>query len=1641
MRHIKWSFLFGVLFLTACGDSEVSENSQQPAAKETTTVSSEEAQQAQAADSAFDSSKLSAGAFQVLNISEGVYDQTTTLQINVNHPLDRKQNWSQLIRVTEAGNNLSASWIVADNGLALYYPFIKTNTDYQIHVSQSLRNQQGKMLTQSYDKGFKTTAAEKTARFISQGNTLLSSDNALPVEAVNVEAVTLKFWRIHKNQLHDFLQYPNKQSIYELQQLSKIADLIYTGRYQLDMTANKTENHQIPLDNIAELKSSGVYFVTMMAADQYDYDYATTWFVRTDIALHSRQYRKDFAVFVQKLPAAKPYAQVKVTAYDKNNLVLVEAQTDKSGFALMDLNGNKPSYLLAEQDDNIQLLALNQPKLDLSEFAIEGRPYRSQELFLYGPRDLYRPGETVRIDGILRDADGRRITPAPVAVTVKRPDNRVVRNFDWQGDDSGYYTTEFTLPDDALTGRWQFQAKLGNNDLFAFDIFVEDFLPERLALKLKPETTAISSDQAAVINLQSDYLYGAPAAGNRFDATITMDTAEQLFKDFEGYHFGSNHYTELSETFTVDPANLDANGQGVLTIPARWQKTQFPLKLKTHVNVYEAGGRPLSRNTVQTIWPYTQAVGVKPLWEGRFADPNKTNEVALIAVNNAGEQITMDTTRVVLVQENTDRYWHWGDDGWAYRDHANERTIYSAVTPLTADSPTQLQLPIQYGQYRLEIYNEEEVLLSSYRFFAGWHWYDANNAEAEKPDQVKLAWQADAVVPGEEASLNITAPFAGTALITVESDELLWHQVIEFADPQTTINIPIDQQWQRHDIYVSVMVVKAGAPKRKHLPQRALGIIHLPLERSQQQLDVVLEHPKKTLPDEPLTVKISAKNALAATYVTVAAVDTGVLSVSNFKTPEPFTWFFTAREYLPALWDMYGRLIAMIDANKAVQKFGGDADINRGGEQPQSDVQIVSLMTEKVTLDSQGNGQVQFNLPYFNGELRLMAVAFNAQQVGSTDSTVKVAAAIVIEASLPRFMAKQDHSNATLEVHNTQDSMVELELTVTADAVLGGEKLNRRLILAADEKQVFKLPLIAMQHSGMGQLQVQAKTIDGEPFNMDRVWKLGLRAARPAVTEKHHAIVNQGKEITIDAKYYDGFQTQNLKSVLTLSNQIVLAEQQHLQQLLQYPYGCLEQTTSRAWPMLLADKKDFILYENTEQSKLFNERHEIMQQAIGRIIGMQLYNGGFGYWSNDSDEAYWLTAFATDFLLRAENMGYKVPPSALQKAVERLQYYVQNRVSLGADLSQYLSSSHHYETAYKAYAAYVLATAKQVSLADVRNLYDNLGSSYKSPLPLAHLAVALETLGDEKRATLAWQAVTDFKWQQESHAYYGDYGSKIRDLAAVVELGVQSPLLENLPQSVLPLLNEVKEELQKRRWLSTQERGILFRTAKQLAQKADVAGDWQAELTRLDETTEIIRQDDLVNVYLEDDAKQPIILKNTGNQPVYANWTYQGYLEKPEATSNGIEVRKHYYDLQGKSLNLKEVTTGDMVLVRVTVTADKVYGYLPDAMLVDLLPAGFEPENQNLDNAMQLDDIKIDGKSIAEWTVNNQLRHQEYRDDRYVAAFALSSYQPTNLIYLVRAVTPGTFTVPQALVEDMYRPEVRGLSADAGQLIVKPVQP
>ncbi|WP_223789210.1 alpha-2-macroglobulin family protein [Marinicella meishanensis] len=1644
MKHIHALIL--CLCLVACG---------QDSRTEQTDAASEEAITAQPAAS--DPAAIAAAApaelvvneqtpFKVLSITEGIYDNTSALQINFNLPLKPDQDWSHLIRVRSQGAPVDSHWIFSNNRMALYDPFIEADTEYVVEVGQSLVSANGKILSQATKKTIQTQSQKKSARFLSQGNTLLKTDRHLPIEAVNVDAVEVKFWRIKPEQLHVFLQHPNKRDIYSLKQLNRMADLVYTSHYDLDQTKNKLENHNLPIGDIEAIKPAGTYFVTLMPDDLYDYEFASTWFMQTDIGLHTRVYRQSVAVFAHRLPAADSYADVQITVYDNQGKALNAGVTDAQGFVKLDVSKpHKMHYLLASHGDNSNLIRLHQPKLDLSEFKLSHRHYQPQELFLYAPRDLFRPGETVNINGLLRDADGQLVTASPVRVKISRPDSRVFKEFSWLGDDLSFYQTEFDLPNDAMTGQWSFQAKLANDQTFNYPFAVEDFLPERLKLDLSVgnDSAHVPLAEQPVIHIQSDYLYGAPAAGNRYDATVSVKATTRLFDDHEDFHFGSNHDTQYETNFTTDAATLSDSGSAALALPKRWHSTQFPLQVSSHVNVYESGGRPIARSINQYIWPQELVIGIKPMWDGRFASPNQVNSIELLAVDRTGAAIEVPHAEVLLIQENRERYWHWGDDGWNYRNSSQEVPVFHAVTHIEASGSNVLTLPLDYGSYRVEVRTQDQTLISSYRFFSGWRWYDPYAASGEKPDQVKLAWQADDLSAGTPATLTITAPYVGTALVTVESDEILWHQTITMDQAQQEIQIPIDASWQRHDLHASVMVIKAGESlgARDHLPKRALGVIHLPLHRADRNLQVELIHPATSLPDEPLTVTVKTQHAdpNQTTYVTLAAVDTGVLNVSNFVTPKPFEWFFAERRYFPALRDVYGALIEMIDANTARQKFGGDADIARGGDEAQADVQIVSLLTEKVAFDANGEAEITLPIPYFNGELRLMAMAFNAHQYSGADSRIKIKAPIVVETSMPRFLAKGDATHATLEVHNTEDGPTELTLAVKVDAELGGETAQFQWSLAGDEKKVVPIPLMGQAHRGLGRIQVSAQSAAG--FALERSWQLGLRPAMPAVTDQYKTTLKLGESLELDDSHYGKFDAANLKAVLQVSDTPVLNRAEHLQQLLQYPYGCLEQTSSRAWPLLLADESDFGPQTGVSKTELYDQRHTIINQAISRLLGMQLYSGGFGLWSENNPEEYWLTVFVTDFLVRAKKLGYEVPEQPLNQAITRLQNYLRQPASIDSNLAQYLSHRNHFEISYKAYAAYVLAEMKQVGLQDLRRLYDDFADQAQSPLPLAHLARGLELMGDNRRAETAWLQVVDFKWQRNRYDYYGDYGSKIRDYAEVIALGAQSPLMNQMSQSTLDLITPLQEDVANRSWLSTQERSALFKTSKQLKQANAIGSEWQIALIRGEQTGAVKQAQDFTRVWRGLDTKTDVTIENTGDKPVFLDVKYHGYLQQHRTENNGMVVRKKYFDLNGNHVDLRQIKSGDVLLVHVEMSLEEAYNYLPDALLVDLLPAGLELENQNLEHALKLDDIKVDGKYVRDWGQYTRIKHSEFRDDRFVAALTLSSYQNAHVFYLARAVTPGTYVIPPALIEDMYRPEIRATSDDLGQLVVDPVKP
>ena len=423
---------------------------------------------------------------------------------------------------------------------------------------------------------------------------------------------------------------------------------------------------------------------------------------------------------------------------------------------------------------------------------------------------------------------------------------------------------------------------------------------------------------------------------------------------------------------------------------------------------------------------------------------------------------------------------------------------------------------------------------------------------------------------------------------------------------------------------------------------------------------------------------------------------------------------------------------------------------------------------------------------------------------------------------------------------------------------------------------------------------------------------------------------------------------------------------------------------------------------------------------------MQRYNGSFGLWGSDSDEEYWLTAYVTDFLLRAREQGYSVPDEALKKASERLLRYLQDRQLIDV---YYSEDSEHMRFAVQAYAGYVLARSQQAPLGSLRALAER-HSEARSGLPLAHLAVALQLMGDQPRADTLLQVALSHEFKSERYYWYGDYGSRLRDDALIYALLEEHDLAKAQRDSWLFRLSD---DLAGNEYLSTQERNAVFLAGRRLLNQPE--GDWQAELKAAGLVQALNREQPTLK--LEGASLQaPLSVQSLGSETLYQQFSLSGYpRELPPASGENLSIFREYLGMDGKPLALDNLSSGELVLVHLIVEAKE---RVPDALLVDLLPAGLELENQNLaQSSASLGDASSAVKEWQQSMQNARIKHQEYRGDRYVAAVDVSGYEPTHLLYLARAVTPGHYRVPPPLVESMYRPGWKALGSAPKSLVVK----
>ncbi|MFB2888480.1 alpha-2-macroglobulin family protein [Aeromonas veronii] len=1547
------------------------------------------------------------------------YRDAPALALVFSGPLSPKANWQSWLGVSEGGKQVQGEWILADDGRTLYFPNVQPDKSYEVSLKAGLGPS-----PRSWT--LKTRPLEAGASFTASGMVLpLRQELRLPISAVNVDEVNIDFFRVDAEYLPRFLaEYRPSAGMgnWELEQITQRAKRVFSGRYALELDANRRETRLVNVKE-PQLAEAGVYFAVMSPLGNYDWRKETTYFAVSDMGLSARRYRDQLEVFVSSLASADPLKDVQLSLLDEKGNRLQVQTTDPQGHRRFDqVQGAR--LLLAEQDNHLAVLRLDGAALDLSTFDLGTQPWQAQQLYLFSGRDLYRPGERLDSEILLKGQDGQLLPGMAVELEVKQPDGQLLEQKRLLPDNLGAAHYGLRLPDDAPLGRWTINLKTAAGSRFEWPFLVEEFLPERLKLQLGkgPDGEVTDLDASLTLPLQGDYLYGAPASATKAKAEVKISRATMPFTQWQEFTLGDVLLAEQAKDLEARSLTLNEQGQGTFSLADELDGVRAlgPLEVAYRVSLSEPGGRAVNRSRTQYGWPAgSQWPALKADFVADRVEGGKPLPFQILNLDAQGQPVA-GAVKVRLINEYRDYYWHYADgEGWKYEFNSQPYLEQEQTLQMDGKGPTPLTLQLAAGWYRLEVENSQghqsslRVEIGSYAWGGG--------GEQARPDKIAITLDKRAYQAGDKAKVTLVAPRPGKGLLLVEDgDGLRWWQRIELKgaggdakDARGEFEIPVSPEWQRHDLHISAQIAapdSASKPAGKQQGQslRSVGLVPLTLDREARRLPLTLSAPDKAVPLTRLEVTAtSTPNSQGR--VVLAAVDRGVLNISDYQPLDPFEIFFGRKRFAQDLFDNYGQVIPPQDGKLARLNYGGDRALLKKGGALESRVEIAALWSGEVSFDQQGKAVIPLDLPNFNGELALMALAWNEQQVGEAERAVKVVAPLVAEIGWPRFGARGDETRALVQLRNMsgEDQTLSLAWTLNGGLKANGE-LPGTLSLKNGEEQWLTLPLTVTGASGVASLQLAAS---GKDFAISRDWTLPLRSPWPAETRQRYQMLAPGQQMSFAPAELVGLDRANLQGLLSLSGTPPWDPAAQWQALADYPYACLEQTLSRAWPYLLTTADERAAWSKPAEGKKAASEADVQRALLQRLQRLQLPSGGFGLWDGRSDEEQWLTAYAADYLLARKEAGDAVPEAMLNQALNRLQSYLTD--------SQYgerwSSAPEHSRLAYQAYSAYVLARVGKAPLATLRLIWEQQADHARSGLPLLHLSLALSAMGDEQNAA---KALSRALATERGDDYLGDYGSPLRDQALELSLLRQHKLAaEHWPD----LSAKVADTLAHRQWLSTQERLALLRLAR-----FDPAVDWQARVTSSLGSGSLSGSAPLQQGAPEALAASSVT--NEGKGSLYVQRTLVGYPEQaPARISKGMSVTRSWFNSDGQRFDPATVKVGDLVVVRLNVSSESA---VPDALLVEMVPAGFELENPALGNSIKLEELSIEGKPAWQSEWNDYLKHQEFRDDRYTAALDLSEGSNQQLVYLMRAVTPGRYQVPPTQVEDMYRPELRAVGED-----------
>ncbi|SMS02108.1 MG2 domain protein [Vibrio mangrovi] len=1498
---------------------------------------------------------------------------------------------------------LKGTWQLNAARTAVIYDQVKVNQRYRVTLLPEIASEVG----QSQE----VTIYERMpqVRLIGKGPVVPSyGERTIPLSIVNAGQLTVEVLQVDEPAtLLNRLYYDEDASPWALGRLRKSYRAVTTLSFDVPKAAvNQDVRTAIRLPKSL---AQGWYVLLIKVTGDYDSSRSVIAHVLlTDIGIQAKVFRHQLDVLVSSLSGrVNTFDRARVFIYRNNQTIpLGKISGLQQSF---DYQVQEGDVLAVRYGKQMSVLPLKEVPLDLSDFQVSGREWQPVEAFVYSNRDLFKPGETLPLNIVLRDQDGRMTEKQRLYVEYRKPDGNVVgyRWLDAEKQVPGFYQDQFSIPASAPLGRWTVYVKShqdAERPLNQFSFNVSEFVPERMDMNIDIARGLQTGVESLPVRLEGKYLFGAPAAGNQVKVSAfyqpTHHFEGELSEFYVGQPFTIRSWKDVPD---VQPFALNEQGTYELKLPlVQQQLLKSPVVARFNFALLETGGASIQRNKQVMLWTGNALAGIRPLTEEVDSYSTARFEVGLL--NGQGNQLESGRVQYLLERNRGGYYWVYTEsDGWDLRHDNQWQPVQSDVIQTTVGQAVPLNVDVEWGSYRLTLLTPQKQV-TQYQFWAGWG--DSSGQKPVKPDQLTMSLNKERYLDDDEVVATISTGVAGRLHLALESDRVEWHIEHQIIAGQHQIIVPLNKL-KRHDLYLTATLISTEQGK----PRRLFAIEPVKFERESRQLDVQIRHAKKLLPLEQAEIVVQLKKPVTQpTWVTLSLVDQGIINLSRYQVPGMFAWFFDQRRYSGDVIDLYSRIYQQRPDSFLKHRYGGDMALSTNAHLDETvESKTITIMSGPVRLNAQGKATIHVDIPDYNGQAQVVAMVFNQDQYGQAVSRVDIAAPIVAELAVPRFLTPGDSSQTLLEVFNQTDVVQQVTATVTAsNHLLLQGKSHFSFNLKPGERDTgavsFDIADIRSRlESATLNIDIRASGSDRTRYEQHRSWTVPVRLTEPVIHQKSIVTLpgNTGKteaympSVTLLSRFWQDIRTSSWGAAeITYSRTPQIGVLEYAGGLFGYPYGCAEQTTSKAAPWLLDDPALTSLKQSAAEEK---SETDILKAAVLRLATMQKGNGSFALWNKYGTEEPWVSVYVTEFLWNtAQRYPGLVPQDMLEKALTHMSQYPQKKK---------LSATRYY-------AAWVGSKANRVDYTSVWALKQTTPpEKMTSPLSAAYLGGALLLHGAQRDGEAYFRQIESIQRHSDSEDY--DYGSSLRDYAGTIVVLTTLDKVIKLSDDMLSLRNRLAEEVvhmaRQRRYLSTQEQIALVKAGVALHQinqePVDLVvghGDQQRKLSATGiGYASVVPGDKLFN---------------PNDHELFVQVMASGLAEPDTIQSTlpyKVATREYRYP-DGQPYQGDPLDIGDKLLVTVSYSADEPVTH---AMLVEYLPTGFVLEHPDRTNSQDLiRAAKLPDSSDRTETI-------EYRNDRLMAALQLEPDQSYSLSYVIRAETPGQSVVPYLYLEDMYHPE------------------